>query len=98
MNGWRREIDRVNTRIDTLDRDGTRGVGVLQSQLTDLAKDMAELKGESRTWQQTHEHQHQADAAERLSGRRWLVTTAIAALALLITAIGLLVGIVAHMH
>ena len=81
-----------------MDRDGTRGVAVLQAQLTDLAKDMAELKGESRTWQQAHESQHQADAAERVSGRRWLVTTAIAGLASMAAAIGLLIDIAAHVH
>lgn len=98
MNAWRRDFDRLITRVDSIDRDGTRGVAVLQAQMTDLAKDVAELKGESHTWQEAHERQHMADAAERVSGRRWLVTTAIAGLASMATAIGLLIDIASHVH
>jgi hypothetical protein len=96
MTAWRREVDRLAQRLDTLDRDGTRGVGVLQSQMIEVAKDVAELKAEAHAWQITHERQHQADTAERTSGRRWLITTAIAALALLVTALALLISIAAH--
>jgi hypothetical protein len=94
----RREFDRLASRLDQIDQVGTRGVGALQVQVTDLAKDVAELKGESRAWQTTHESQHQADAAERLQGRRWLVTTGIAGLVAMMTAIGLLIDIAAHVH
>lgn len=79
-----------------MDRDGTRGVAVLQAQMTDLAKDLAELKGESRTWQNAHEQQHLSSDRERVAGRRWLVTTAVAGLASMAAVIGLLIDLVAH--
>lgn len=66
-------------RIDSLDQTGTRGVGVVQTQLTELAKDMAGLA----TRMDAHEQDHKTDAAERKTARRWLVTAVIAAFALL---------------
>jgi hypothetical protein len=95
---WRRDFDRLSARVDAIDREGSRGVAVLQTQMTDLAKDVAELKGEASSWQATHERAHQAEARDRISGRRWLVTTGIAGLAAMATAIGLLIDIAAHIH
>lgn len=84
MTAWRRDIDRLTQRID--------------AKLTEVAADVAELKTEAHGWQQSHERQHEAETAERTTGRRWLVSTLIAALALLVTAVGLLVSINAHVH
>jgi hypothetical protein len=81
---YRREID--------------RGVVTLQAQVRELAHDMAELKGETRTWQAAHDTQHQSEARERISGRRWMITTSIAALVGLVAVLGLLIDIASKLH
>lgn len=57
-------------RLDTIDQGGTRGVAVVQLQITELAKDFAK-----------HEEQHTAAEARRLSGRRWAIALGVAAIA-----------------
>lgn len=63
-------------RMDAIDASGTRGVGVLLQQITDLAKDVhgLELKLEQ------HDREHETDRRDRASGRRWLWGMAIALL------------------
>lgn len=41
-------VERNASRTDDLDNHGTRGVGVIQSQLTDVIKDLAEVKAETK--------------------------------------------------
>jgi hypothetical protein len=81
---YRREID--------------RGVVTLQAQVRELAADLSELKGETRTWQNTHDRAHEQEARDRTAGRRWLVGTAIAALVALCTVVGLLISLIAELH
>lgn len=84
MMPYRREID--------------RGVTTLQAQVRELAADLSELKGETRTWQETHERYHEQDTRDRAAGRRWLIGTGIAGLAAMTAAIGLLIDIASHLH
>lgn len=83
MMPYRREID--------------RGVTVLQQQVRELATDVAELKGQAVTWQQTHERTHLQDKRDRTSERHWMIGTAIAGLVALCTVIGLLITLLAQL-
>jgi phage-related minor tail protein len=40
-----REVERLNTAMANMDEHGTRGVGVLQLQVTELTKDVVRLEG-----------------------------------------------------
>lgn len=65
-----RRVNENARRIEAIDTGGTRGVAVLQLQITDLAKDFAK-----------HEEQHAQAETRRLSGRRWAIALAVAAVA-----------------
>lgn len=64
------QVADYNRRLEAIDSGGTRGVAVLQLQITDLAKDFA-----------AHEKQHEMMESRRLSGRRWAIALAVAAIA-----------------
>jgi hypothetical protein len=76
-------------RIDAIDQSGTRGVGIVQVQLTDLAKDVAALGARM----DTHDREHESEARDRRSSRRWMVATAIAFMAMLETPLIYLVSV-----
>jgi len=97
----RRELDQLRQAdrdlrlaISDLDNHGSRGVLQLTGQVTDLIKDMAELK----LVFQGHETQHKKEQDERRSGRRWVVATLVAGLGGFAAVIGLLVDVLAHVH
>lgn len=96
-------------RLNDIDDHGTKGVAGLQVQLTELVKDVLELKGDMNTRLTdlkadvntrftTHEEVHKTDVKNRTSGRRWLIGTAIAAIVALATVAGLLFDILSHIH
>jgi hypothetical protein len=93
-----REMDMLRQRVDQIDSGGTRGVGIIQNQITDLIKEVAELKQETRAWQTTHETQHEKDERDRTTGRRWLVGTGIAGIGCMIAILGLLVQLAQEIH
>lgn len=83
-NGVRRELDqmggwlsRLEARIDEMDRLGTRSMGAVTVQISNLAQDMGEIAGEQRSWQAAHREQHQAEVAQRGAARRWLIALAL---------------------
>ena len=82
--GTRRELD--------------RGVITLQAQMRELHTDLAELKGETRAWQQAHTAAHETDQRDRVSGRRWLIGVGIAGVASMSAVAGLLVDVLMHIH
>lgn len=101
----RRELDMVIARVDSLDRDGTRGVLALQAQLTDAVKDVTELKADltgfkkdTQKWFEKHGEQHDQDLKDRTSGRRWMIGTAIAGLLALAAVLTLLVQVFQSVH
>jgi hypothetical protein len=108
----RREFDLMISRIegldrslDSIDRDGTRGVMALQAQLTDTIKDITELKtelhsfkGETSRWFEKHSNQHQQDMRDRTSGRRWMIGTAIAGMLAMAAVLTLLVQVLQNVH
>jgi hypothetical protein len=83
----RRLVEENGRRLDTIDSTGTRGVGVLQIQITDLAKDFA-----------AHEAKHEADESRRSSARRWAWSFAAAGVASMAAVLGLLADIATHLH
>jgi hypothetical protein len=74
-------------RIDWLDEHGTRGVGALQLQVTELAKDVAKVEAS----QEQHVIMHQSEASERQSSRRWLVASVLIPTFAVMVALGTLV-------
>ncbi len=85
-------------RVDDLDVSGGRVFAVLQSQQTEIVKDLAEWRGEQRTWQVTHESRHDQERRDRVTGRRWLVGTGIAGLAALAGLYAMVEQILVHLH
>ena len=82
-------------RLEGIDSGGTKGVAVVQSQLTDVVKDLAELKGEVDKRFDAHMREHALEAQARIAARRWAIGTAIAGLAIIVT---LLLNITLHLR
>lgn len=93
-----RELDQLRDELHRLDDHGSRGVGVIQAQLTDLVKDLTELKVNVDTRFDAHQRVHDQDRRERISGRRWFIGTAIAGLTGFAAVIGLLVEVLRQVH
>ena len=72
--GW---LTRLEHHVGQIDRGGTRGMVGVNVQLSELSKDVGELRGEAVAWQGAHERQHERDQAQRTAGRRWGLTLAI---------------------
>jgi hypothetical protein len=85
-------------RMESIDVHGTRGVAVIQEQVTELIKDLTELKVENTGWQAGHALEHKQDKRDRVSGRRWLIGIGFAGLASMAAVIGLLEQVLAHIH
>lgn len=81
-------------RVNSIDEHGTRGVGTIQTQLTELVKDVAKL--EARL--DAHAALHEREAKERVTGRRWLVGTGIAMLGSMAAILSVLANIASHLH
>jgi hypothetical protein len=90
----RRELDQLRSDVIRLDEHGTRGVTVVQSQLTDVIRDVVELKAEINSRFSDHARQHERDEDQRLSGRRWALAFAVT----VVTAIGGLYPLVINLH
>jgi len=86
----RAEFDALSLRVSWLDEHGTRGIGALQIQVTELAKDMARLeKG-----QDDHVKLHETEARERKGDRRWVVASVlIPTLAVVVSAGGIILAL-----
>jgi hypothetical protein len=86
-----RQVQDNAARLEGLDSTGTRGVGIVQVQLTDLSKDVARLTARM----DTHEVEHRRDQQERKAARRWQITAWIALLAMLE---GPIIYIISQLH
>lgn len=94
----RRELDQLREDVRRLDEHGTRGIGVVQAQLTDVVKNLAEMKSEVNTRFEAHQRVHDRDEQARVSGRRWMIATTATMLGGLAGVLGLLVEILQHLH
>lgn len=84
------------TRLDSIDNIGTRGVGVVQAQLVEVVKDLADLKADVNKRFDDHQRVHEQDLRDRVSGRRWLTGTLIAAIVMLVAILGLAINIASN--
>lgn len=102
-------VTKNQARMDSIDVNGTRGVAVLQAQMTELVRDVTALKGEMAERFTVHLKEHDDDIRQRAqaraedlrsrrAARRWRVTTTIAAAAVLLTLLGLVTDIVLRLH
>jgi CHASE3 domain sensor protein len=69
----------------------------LSTQLAEVIKDLSELRTETRVWQDRHTRDHSEAERARQAGRRWLITTGIAA-AVGIAGLYPLMIALAHLH
>jgi hypothetical protein len=90
----RDQVKETATRLDNIDATGTRGVVVLAAQVTDVIKDVAELRNELGK----HEDKHVAEERARVTGRRWALGFAVAGFASMAAVISLLLDIAATVH
>lgn len=58
----RQMVGNLDSRVTTIDDHGTRGVGAIQIQLSEVIKDLADMKAEFK-----------AELRARLSARRWAI-------------------------
>ncbi len=73
----RRELDLLRADLVRLDEYGGRGFGQIQSQLTDVIKDVVELKSELTSRFAEHSRLHERDEDQRTSARRWSLAFAV---------------------
>ena len=97
----RREFDQLHQTdrdlrqaISDLDNHGSRGVLQLTGQVTDLIKDVAEMK---LTFQ-SHETLHEKEETQRRGTRRWITGTIIAGMGGFAAVITLLVDVLQHVR
>ena len=83
----RQMVQQNQNRLENIDASGTRGVAVIQSQMTDLIRDMADLKAEFKSEQIT-----------RIQGRRWVLAMAITGTAAIAGLVSALIEVVTHIH
>jgi hypothetical protein len=93
-----RELDALARRVDTMDQTGTRGVGVIQAQLTDLARDVAKLEGQFTAHETEHRHEAEKREQQRRAGSRWRISAAIAGSASFAAVLALLIQILTHVR
>jgi hypothetical protein len=91
----RQMVTTNETRLASIDQGGTRGVGIVQSQLTDVVKDLVELKADINARFDAHMKTHEQDERDRVTARRYTLTTIIAAMAVIV---GLLLNITVHLR
>jgi hypothetical protein len=105
----RGEVSANAARLDSIDRLGTRGIGILAAQQAELVKDVADLdrrtvaaigglQADMTARFDAHARQHEEDARARTVGRRWLLTTGVALVAALGTLGGLIANLLEHSH
>lgn len=88
---WR-ELDLLRQRVDQLDQHGTRGVGTLQIRIDELIKDLAEIKSGYASWQTEHLKMHKDESDNAKQSRRYILTTSIAILAVVVAILAVSVG------
>ena len=77
---WR-VVDDIGHRLEGIDAGGTRGIGAMSVQITEVIKDVSALQQQVATFQREHEELHRREASARVVSRRWAIATAIAFLA-----------------
>ena len=94
----RREFDQLQQRVESMDSHGTRGVGILQEQITNLVRDITEIKTTVDHKFRDVDDRFELQRQERLSGRRWLIGIGIAGVSALAAVLAILVAIFQQVH
>ena len=79
----RREVDQVRDELRTMRSDSTT-IAVLAQQITQLTANLLDFKTSVYTRFDAHDKLHATAEQERVSSRRWLIGTCVAALAAMI--------------
>jgi hypothetical protein len=94
----RREFDQLTTRLNRIDDLGTRGtlaaISIVQAQVAELIKDIGKLEGRL----DAHDLRHDREERQRASNRKWVATTLIAAIVMLISVLSLTLSIAFNLH
>jgi uncharacterized coiled-coil protein SlyX len=100
-----RRMSNLELRLTWLDEHGTRGVGTVQTQVTELAKDVGKLETQiDRVNERIDTNTRQlrtdreADEARRVSAFRWRVGAIAGSVASLAAVFGLLLDIATHIR
>ena len=77
------DIDRTKlwAKLESLDEHGSRGVAALQIRMDNMVASVAEMKADMTAEFGEHRREHEREEAKRVSSRRWLVGSIIAAVA-----------------
>ena len=70
----RREFDQLRESVSSIDVHGTRGIGPLSVQMSEVIKDVADL----RSALDAHKSEHEQEARDRKADRWKLVAVAVA--------------------
>ncbi len=89
-----REHARLDQNIRELNDHGSRGVLQLQDQVTTLVRDVGKLEVALTA----HENSHTIERSERSKNRKWIVTTSIAVLLLMVTAVSMMAAVLLYIH
>lgn len=93
----RREGDTLSRRVESIDRDGTRGAELIAAQTAENSKAIGRLQQEVHERFTEHTRQHDKEARARQSSRRWRITASIAAIASGAAVLSLLFAILAEL-
>lgn len=75
----RADVRDLRASLTRLDDHGTRGVGAVQAQLTEVVRDVSELKSDVISRFAAHTADHVQEKRDRAAARRWLITVGVTA-------------------
>jgi hypothetical protein len=90
----REDIRALSHRLDGLDTHGPRGMLTLTANMTELTRDLAEVRGELTE----HRVAHADEARSRTKSRRWAITASLGGAATAATLLTMMAQILAHLH
>lgn len=94
-----RELEALRRQVELIDAQGTRGVGlIISTQVGELNRSLTDMRQETREWQHDHGKEHEKEARDRVTGRRWLVGTGVAAAGVLVAILALVLDIAGQVH
>lgn len=84
----RYEFSQLAARLADIDTHGTRGIAPLAVQLTEVIKDVNDMRNDVRDFKREvensftrHDTQHEREEARRISSRRWAFGAVVAVIA-----------------
>lgn len=69
----RDEVRDIRDTVNTIDSAGTRGIGVIHQQVSELIRDVGDLKTDLKGHELKHEQTEHERQKQRRSNVRWLV-------------------------